>query len=130
MVQKKTLKCGCGAILPLQKTGRPKKRCGPCETKYRKEYKASRYLHQKYVGLSEEEIQRLELKEEIRRDRNKVSRFLRWKLHYTHVEHRKGIAVIFRGDLTLGQRERICGPIRRKAMKELQDSKSCSEPLT
>jgi DNA-directed RNA polymerase subunit M/transcription elongation factor TFIIS len=122
----------CGALLPVQKTGRPRVLCPKCFDKERQKYQNRLYLERKYPDKSQKEIFSLELQERIRRDRNLLKRhkeFMKREFRRT-----PGLWVLFEPSTAYlervtkskpytiqRKRGKILNPWRRRLLKQLKD---------
>lgn len=84
MGQSKTLNycVRCGALLPIQQNGRPRRCCPECKASYRKIQKQKQYQRVKFPGLNNEEIES-KLKEfEKAKQQKEDWRFIRKELRF------------------------------------------------
>ena len=121
--------CICGAVLPAQKTGRPRQYCDKCFLKHRQHQKQERYKEQKYSGSSEAERLLLETAAQLHLDKNAVKRHTQWLNYYSSQRY---LSVLF-SDLDGKARERICQGKRVRALRLLAEHElkglPCAEPL-
>ena len=119
----------CGAVLPSQKTGRPRQYCDKCFLKHRQLQKHERYRKRKYPDSNETERLLLELKAQLQVDVNAVKNFKQWFKHYCS---QRDLSALF-SDLDGTARKRTCQGKRVHALRLLAEHElkglACAEPL-